>query len=197
MTVAVSKAQQRAVNKYMAANYDRINLTVPKGKKDTIQAHAEAQGQSVNAYINAAIDEKMSRETVGGSTRPVEAGVVFLPSDTLKAVQEASGEDAEQFIDKAIRQRVDDVQHELFIKNRNRGFAIIEAVIGEPNKWRFENLDFIDDETNRALVELAGMEPGRDQERKAQDVINRIAERKRAPAPSEGRTEGVDGEDGA
>ena len=40
----VSKAQQKAVNKYMAANYDRINLTVPKGKKETIQSHAEAQG---------------------------------------------------------------------------------------------------------------------------------------------------------
>lgn len=58
----VSKAQQKAVNKYMAANYDRINLTVPKGKKDTIQTHAEKQGLSTNAYINAAIDEKIERD---------------------------------------------------------------------------------------------------------------------------------------
>lgn len=65
-----SKAQQRATNKYIAKAYDRINLTVPKGKKDTIQAHAEAQGQSVNAYINTAIDEKMSREVAGSPTRP-------------------------------------------------------------------------------------------------------------------------------
>lgn len=69
--MAASKAQQRATNKYIAKAYDRINLTVPKGKKDTIQAHAEAQGQSVNAYINTAIDEKMSREAVGSPTRPV------------------------------------------------------------------------------------------------------------------------------
>ena len=61
----VSKAQQKAVNKYMAANYDRINLTVPKGKKDTIQAHAEKKGLSTNAYINAAIDEKMERDKEG------------------------------------------------------------------------------------------------------------------------------------
>ena len=74
--MAVSKAQQRAVNKYMAANYDRINLTVPKGKKDTIQAYAEAQGQSVNAYINAAIDEKMAREAAGSPTSPADGGVV-------------------------------------------------------------------------------------------------------------------------
>lgn len=58
----VSKAQQKAVNKYMAANYDRINLTVPKGKKETIQDHAETQGESVNGFINRAIDNQISQD---------------------------------------------------------------------------------------------------------------------------------------
>ena len=58
----VSKAQQRAVNKYMAANYDRINLTVPKGQKNAIKAHAEAQGESLNAFINRAITQTMERD---------------------------------------------------------------------------------------------------------------------------------------
>lgn len=61
----VSKAQQKAVNKYMAANYDRINLTVPKGKKELIQAHAEARKESVNGFINRAITEAMEREKEG------------------------------------------------------------------------------------------------------------------------------------
>ena len=61
-----TKAQQRAVNKYMAANYDRINLTVPKGQKEAIQAHAAALGESVNAYINRAVDERMEREGANG-----------------------------------------------------------------------------------------------------------------------------------
>ena len=60
--MAVSKAQQKAVNKYMKENYDRINLTVPKGKKETIQAHAEARGESVNGFINRAISETMERD---------------------------------------------------------------------------------------------------------------------------------------
>lgn len=60
--MAVSKAQQKAVNKYMAANYDRINLTVAKGQRDIIRAHAEAQGESVNGFINRAIDETMERD---------------------------------------------------------------------------------------------------------------------------------------
>ncbi len=57
-----SKAQQKAVNKYMSTNYDRINLTVTKGKKDEIKAYAEAKGESVNAFINKAIDERIERE---------------------------------------------------------------------------------------------------------------------------------------
>lgn len=57
-----SKAQQKAVNKYMAAKYDRINLTVPKGKREIIKAHADQRGESVNAFINRAIDETMQRD---------------------------------------------------------------------------------------------------------------------------------------
>ena len=57
-----SKAQQKAVNKYMKSNYDRVNLIMPKGKKDIIQAHAAQQGESVNAYLNRAIDEAMQRD---------------------------------------------------------------------------------------------------------------------------------------
>ena len=39
-----SKAQQRAVNKYMAANYDRITLTVKKGQRAELQAIAAEHG---------------------------------------------------------------------------------------------------------------------------------------------------------
>ena len=63
--MAVSKAQQKAVNKYMSANYDRVNLTMPKGQKDTIKAHAEKKGESVNSFINRAINETMEREKEG------------------------------------------------------------------------------------------------------------------------------------
>lgn len=77
----VPKANQRAVNKYVKNNYDRINVTMPKGKKETIQAHAEAQGQSVNAYINAAIDEKMAQEAVGSPTRPTLSKMILGTAD--------------------------------------------------------------------------------------------------------------------
>lgn len=61
--MATTKAQQKAVNKYMNANYDRINLTVLKGRKAEIKAHAETFGESVNGFISRAIDETMKRDT--------------------------------------------------------------------------------------------------------------------------------------
>ena len=60
--MAVSKAAQRAVNNYMKKNYDRVNLTVPKGEKESIQAHAASMGESANAFINRAIRETMERD---------------------------------------------------------------------------------------------------------------------------------------
>lgn len=49
-------------NKWLAEKLDRINLTVPKGKKELIQESSSALGMSVNAFINQAIDEKLERE---------------------------------------------------------------------------------------------------------------------------------------
>ena len=58
----MGKASTKAQNKYIAKAYDRVNLTMPKGKKDAVQEHAEARGESVNGFINRAIDEAMERE---------------------------------------------------------------------------------------------------------------------------------------
>ena len=58
----VSKSQQKAVNKYVKTNYDRVNVTMPKGRKDEIKAHAESKGESVNGFINRAITETMERD---------------------------------------------------------------------------------------------------------------------------------------
>ena len=52
-----TKAQQRAVNKYMKSNYDVYQIRMPKGQKEIIKAHAEKQGESVNGFIKRAIDE--------------------------------------------------------------------------------------------------------------------------------------------
>lgn len=57
-----SKAQQKAVNKYIKGNYDRLNVTVPKGQKSTIEAAATAAGESVNQYTQKALLARMGLE---------------------------------------------------------------------------------------------------------------------------------------
>ena len=51
-------------NRWISEKLDRVNLTMPKGKKATIQAHAEQQGESLNAFINRAIDETIERDKI-------------------------------------------------------------------------------------------------------------------------------------
>jgi len=64
----LGKASTKAQNKYIAKAYDRVNLTMPKGRKDQVKAHAETQGESLNTFINRAITETMERDN--GSTEP-------------------------------------------------------------------------------------------------------------------------------
>ena len=110
-----SKAQQRAVHKYVKANYDRMELTVPKGRKDLIKTHAEAHSESVNGFINRAIDQTMERDSGRTPSEtaqeaqdgPSGVGVVSLPSETLEAAQraaEAAGETVSSFVSRAVEQ---------------------------------------------------------------------------------------------
>lgn len=106
--MAVSKAQQRAVTKYMKENYDEIKIRMPKGQKGIIQAHAEANGESVNGFINRAISETMGRLPRNTPQEPAEAhgsGGAILSPETLAAAQEAAqkaGETVPAFIGRAV-----------------------------------------------------------------------------------------------
>ena len=59
----VSKAQQKAVNKYVKNNYDKILVTVPKGDREKIKAAADAVNEPVNTYIKTAISRRMESGT--------------------------------------------------------------------------------------------------------------------------------------
>ena len=60
--MTVSKKQQASVTKYVKENYDRLGVTCPKGMNAKIKTHAESMGESVNAFVNRAIDETMERD---------------------------------------------------------------------------------------------------------------------------------------
>ena len=72
-------ARKQANAKYAATAYDRIELKLPKGKKEAVKAHAEryqkeigeigkagySPSGSVQGFINRAIDEAMERDAEG------------------------------------------------------------------------------------------------------------------------------------
>ena len=63
------KTSAKSKNAWIEKAYDRINLTVSKGQKDIIKAHAEAKGESArkaapqpqNASANGAEHKKNNR----------------------------------------------------------------------------------------------------------------------------------------
>ena len=86
----VSKAQQKAVNKYMSEKYDRINIVVPKGRRDELRAKAKAEGKSLNAYI---VDR-------------INGGSPYITPETMEKAAEAAkeaGEPLQDWIARAIK----------------------------------------------------------------------------------------------
>lgn len=57
-----SKAQQKAVSKYMKNNYDSFLVRIPKGQKATVEAAAQEVGESVNQYTQKALLARMGLE---------------------------------------------------------------------------------------------------------------------------------------
>lgn len=55
------KASTRAKNKYRDKTYDRMELVLPKGKKEELKAFLQPTGESVNSFVNHAIDEAMEK----------------------------------------------------------------------------------------------------------------------------------------
>ena len=63
-------SQTRAKNKYNAKNYDSLRIIVKKGNKDIIKAHAAEQGESLNGFVNRAIEETIKRDSSSESDTP-------------------------------------------------------------------------------------------------------------------------------
>ena len=58
----MGKTSSEVKERYNAKAYDEIKLRVFKGEKDVIKEHAENMGESVNGFINRAIEETMVRD---------------------------------------------------------------------------------------------------------------------------------------
>ena len=79
-----TEAQARAHKKYIAQFVEMKVRTTPE-RRETILNAAASQGQSVNAYINQAIDERMNRDAPQSVSNASESdsgdGSICIPSD--------------------------------------------------------------------------------------------------------------------
>ena len=108
--MASTDAQKRAVKKAQS-KCDAIMLRPPKEEGAAIRAAAAAAGQSTQQYILQAVQERMeqtagsTQEATGGPTAAPAGGGISLPTDTIKAAQEAAkaaGETVPVFIARAV-----------------------------------------------------------------------------------------------
>lgn len=59
--MAMTQAQYRAKRKYDAKAYDRMNIVLYKGEKDSLRDFVQSKGYTLNGFIREAITEKLSR----------------------------------------------------------------------------------------------------------------------------------------
>lgn len=58
----MGKTSNTVKDRWNRQNYDSLLIRLPKGKKERIQNFAQSIGESVNGFINRAIDEAMKEE---------------------------------------------------------------------------------------------------------------------------------------
>jgi len=51
--------------RYNLKAYDRLEITVAKGRKEALKTHATARGESLNGFVNRAIEETVERDNAG------------------------------------------------------------------------------------------------------------------------------------
>lgn len=65
--MAQTEAQLKASKKYQQEKLEEIKFRVPKGNKARILAHAQAKGESTNAFIYRAVNEAIARDQAASS----------------------------------------------------------------------------------------------------------------------------------
>ena len=60
--MAYNEVSKKATNTYRS-KFDIIQIRVPQGSREQISKHASSCGESINAFINRAITETITRDT--------------------------------------------------------------------------------------------------------------------------------------
>ena len=60
----MGKTSSAVKRRYNLKAYDRLEVQAPKGWKATVKAAADNAGESVNAYVQKAVNDRMEREGI-------------------------------------------------------------------------------------------------------------------------------------
>ena len=55
----MAKTSSAVKQRYNEKAYDRLAITIPKGQKHAVEAHAQGKGQSVNGLVSALLRDDM------------------------------------------------------------------------------------------------------------------------------------------
>lgn len=141
--MTTTKAQQRAVTKYMKENYDVYQIRMPKGKKAALQEYAKNHSESLNAFINRAIDEAIAKDgnkvNMNQQESVEEAKTDEHEGETIKYLRQLKAE--RETKQKAINEKISESNnwHEDFEEAINQDNKQQQAVNKEkkhtPRKW--------------------------------------------------------------
>lgn len=146
-----SAAQIKAAQKWQAANVDRLSVVVPKGERDEIKAAAAAAGESVNAYIIAAIRARMAGTP---ATVPTAHPAAEQPAPKPKQPQQAALEDLLEQQKKKLAEQTEEIKRREAEKAEAE--ARKEAERQQREKEAQEFLRQFVEQFNREQARLAG-----------------------------------------
>jgi predicted HicB family RNase H-like nuclease len=58
----ISEERKKAIADYKLNTYDRLEIKVKKGEKAELKQHAAEQGESLNGFVNRAMEETRQRD---------------------------------------------------------------------------------------------------------------------------------------
>lgn len=95
----ISKAQQKCVSRYEAANYDKILVRLPKGQRETVKAQADSAGKSLNAYLIGLIE---GETPAPAPAPPAQQHLTPEALDQATQAAQAAGEELTDWLTRAI-----------------------------------------------------------------------------------------------
>ena len=69
--MAYTRAGMKAVDRYVKANYDRLDVKLPRGRKTDVEAYATQKGISINKLINNLLQAEMGMSDDDWTRKPI------------------------------------------------------------------------------------------------------------------------------